>query len=118
MTSLEYPLIAGSVLSAHNYFISLLCIISFQRKSRAQLKPSLQRFKPSDPLSTPLVTIPHSIDFATRIAKILAKKTGKPVYVGCSIAMHGVTVDQEVEGMKAVVQAVTQWLDGQAREKD
>ncbi|MCJ1294795.1 hypothetical protein MMC34_006353 [Xylographa carneopallida] len=64
------------------------------------------RLNPSDPLSTALFPVPSSIDFATRVAKILARKTGKPTYVGCSATFGGATVEEEIEGVKAAIEAI------------
>ncbi|MCJ1439189.1 hypothetical protein MMC27_008580 [Xylographa pallens] len=64
------------------------------------------RLNSSDPLSTALFPVPSSIDFATRVAKILARKTGKPTYVGCSATFGGATVEEEVEGVKAAIAAI------------
>jgi hypothetical protein len=61
-------------------------------------------------LSTPLYTYESSIEFTTRIAKLLARKTGKPIYVGNSISFAsagmGGTVEEEIEGFKKVVEIV------------
>ncbi|KAK7187958.1 hypothetical protein DPSP01_003155 [Paraphaeosphaeria sporulosa] len=68
------------------------------------------RNNPSDPLSTPLFTPPTTLDFTTRIAKILTRKLKKPVYVGNSISFAsagmGGTVEEEMEGFKRVVEVV------------
>jgi len=69
-------------------------------------------------LSTPLYTYESSIEFTTRIAKLLARKTGKPVYVGNSISFAsagmGGTVEEEMEGFKTVVEVVM----AEARRRD
>ena len=69
-----------------------------------------QRYNPSQPLSTPLYTLPSSLDFATRLAKVLARKTGKAVHVGSSVtfagAAQGGSVEEEMDGFKAVVENV------------
>ena len=66
-----------------------------------------QRLSPdSPPLSTPLYAVPSSIEFATRIAKIIAKRTKKPTYVGCSIALERATVDEEMEAMQVTVDGI------------
>ena len=61
-------------------------------------------------LSTPLYTYESSVEFASRLAKLLARKTGKPVYVGNSISFAsagmGGTVEEEMEGFKRVVEVV------------
>jgi hypothetical protein len=50
------------------------------------------------------------VEFSTRLARLLARKTGKPVYVGNSISFAsagmGGTVEEEVEGFKKVVEVV------------
>ena len=74
-----------------------------------------QRLNPSDPLSTALFPVPSSIDFATRVAKILARKTGKPTYVGCSATFGAATVEEEVEGVKAAIDAILNDLAGHER---
>ncbi|KAL9006310.1 MAG: hypothetical protein Q9188_000909 [Gyalolechia gomerana] len=69
-----------------------------------------QRLQPSDPLCTALYSLPSSIDFATRVAKILARKTGKPTYVGCSVVLGNPPVEEEVAGMRAAVEEVMKVL--------
>ncbi|KAF2740836.1 hypothetical protein EJ04DRAFT_530967 [Polyplosphaeria fusca] len=74
---------------------------------------------PSDPLSTPLYTHSATLDFTTRLAKVLAKKTGKPVYVGNSISFAsagmGGTVEEEVEGFRRCIEVIVGLLN---REKE
>ncbi len=61
-------------------------------------------------ISTPLYTYESSVEFTTRLAKLLARKTRKPVYVGNSISFAsagiGATVEEEMEGFKRVVEVV------------
>jgi hypothetical protein len=61
-------------------------------------------------LSTPLYTYETSVEFTTRLAKLLARKTERPVYVGNSISFAsagmGGTVEEEMEGFKKVVDVV------------
>jgi hypothetical protein len=70
----------------------------------------LQRIHPGQTISTPLYTYEASVDFTTRIARLLARKTGKPVYVGNSMSFSsagmGGTVEEEIEGFKKVVEVV------------
>jgi len=65
---------------------------------------------PGQTISTPLFTYESSVEFTTRLAKLLARKTGKPVYVGNSISFAssgmGGTVEEEMEGFKKVVEVV------------
>jgi hypothetical protein len=71
---------------------------------------STQRLSPSNILSTPLFTHGATLDFTTRISKLLARKTNKPVYVGNSISFAstgmGGTVEEEMEGFRRVVEVV------------
>lgn len=70
-----------------------------------------QRFQPSEPLCTSLYVVPGSIDFATRVAKILAKRTGKPAYVGCSAVFGEGGVEEEMGGVKAAIEGIMKMLD-------
>ena len=70
-----------------------------------------QRFQPTEPLCTPLYAIPGSIDFATRVAKILARRTNKPTYVGCSATFGSYGIEEEMAGVKIVVEQVMKVLD-------
>ena len=75
----------------------------------------LQRVTPSQPLSTPLFTHSATLDFTTRLSKLLARKTGKPIYVSSSLSFvnagMGGTVEEEMEGFKRVVQVVMSLLN-------
>lgn len=70
----------------------------------------IQRFNPTQPISTPLYTLPSTIDFATRLAKVLARRTGRPAYVGSSVSFagsaNGGTVEEETEGFRRIVEVV------------
>ena len=50
------------------------------------------------------------MEFTTRLAKLLARKMNKPVYVGNSMSFAsagmGGTVDEEIEGFKKVAAVV------------
>lgn len=63
-----------------------------------------------EPLSTPLYTVPSSLDFATRMAKVLVRRTKRVCYVGSSINLAGAagggTVDEEMEAFRRVVDVV------------
>jgi hypothetical protein len=69
-----------------------------------------QRMNPGQTLSTAIYTFESSVEFTTRLAKLLARKTGKPIYVGNSISFAsagmGGTVEEEMEGFKKVVEVV------------
>ena len=66
-------------------------------------------------MSTPLYTLPSSIDFATRMAKVLAQRTKRPCYVGSSInlssAAGGGSVEEEMHAFRAIVDVVTTGLE-------
>lgn len=63
-----------------------------------------------DVISTALSASGSSIDYATRVAKVLARKMKQPVYVGCSMNFAGVTADEEMEGLAAAVdQIMEKW---------
>lgn len=55
--------------------------------------------------------MPSSLDLATRLAKILVRRSGKVCYVGNSINLAGTagggTVDEEMEAVRAIVEVVT-----------
>lgn len=69
-----------------------------------------QKVTPAETLSTPLFTHSSTLDFTTRLSKVLARKTGKPVYVGNSSSFAsagmGGTVEEEMEGFRRVVEVV------------
>lgn len=52
------------------------------------------------------------------MAKLLAKRADMPVYVGCSVNLGGtamaLSVEEEMEAFRAVVDVVTARLKGQA----
>ncbi|KIW18325.1 hypothetical protein PV08_02613 [Exophiala spinifera] len=63
-----------------------------------------------DIISTPLATSGSSIDYATRMAKVLARRMRQPVYVGCSMNFAGTTTEEEMEGFTvAVSEIMRQW---------
>ncbi|TVY53173.1 hypothetical protein LCER1_G005334, partial [Lachnellula cervina] len=68
------------------------------------------RMNAGQALSTPLHTSEPTLEFTTRLAKLLARRTGKPAYVGNSISFAsagmGGTVEEEMEGFKKVVEVV------------
>ncbi|CAI6336255.1 unnamed protein product [Periconia digitata] len=68
------------------------------------------KVSPSDAFSTALFPQSSTLDFTTRLAKLLARKLGKPVYVGNSMSFAnagmGGTVEEEMEGFRRVVEAV------------
>ncbi|KAI5783570.1 hypothetical protein EDC01DRAFT_751108 [Geopyxis carbonaria] len=62
------------------------------------------------PLSTPLCVREESVETATRLAKILVKKCGRPAFVGCSMSFksagRGGAPEEEMEGVRRVVEMV------------
>lgn len=74
-----------------------------------------QRTNPGQTISTPLYTHESSLEFTTRLAKLLARKSKKPVYVGNSISFAsagmGGTVEEEMEGFRKVVEIVMGEVD-------
>ncbi|KAF2864917.1 hypothetical protein BDV95DRAFT_632590 [Massariosphaeria phaeospora] len=70
---------------------------------------------PANTYSTALFTHSATIDFTTRLSKVLARKIGKPVYVGNSISFAsagmGGTVEEEMEGFRRCVEVVVGLLD-------
>ena len=58
------------------------------------------------PLATPLVRQPGTQDFATRVGRAVAKRTGKPAHVGCSMVLAGSSVEEEAAALKAAVEAI------------
>ncbi|KAH8728145.1 hypothetical protein GQ44DRAFT_769665 [Phaeosphaeriaceae sp. PMI808] len=76
---------------------------------------------PNETLSTPLFTQASTLDFTTRLSKVLARKTDKPVYVGNSISFAsagmGGTVEEEMEGFRRVVEVVMGILEKENNSK-
>jgi hypothetical protein len=73
-----------------------------------------QRYNPNQPLSTPLCTVGPTLEFTTRLAKLLARKTQRPTYVGNSISFAstglGGTVEEEMDAFKKVVEVTLSQL--------
>lgn len=70
-----------------------------------------QRLQPNEPLSTVLCAIPSSIDFATRAAKIVTRRTEKPTYIGCSVGFGNATVEEELAVVKAAVAGILSLIE-------
>lgn len=81
------------------------------------------RFEPAQPLCTALYSVSGSVEFATRVAKIVCKRIGKAdgerregnepahprgVYVGCSVELGGVggRMEEEGEGLRVAVEGI------------
>ncbi|KAI0135280.1 hypothetical protein F4814DRAFT_400437 [Daldinia grandis] len=74
------------------------------------------KYNPSQPLSTTIFAVEATLEFTTRLAKILVKKTQMPVYVSNSISFAstglGGTVEEEMEALKRVVEISLGKLQG------
>lgn len=66
----------------------------------------LKRQNQKQPISTPLCESGSSIEYATRVSKILARKTNLPTYVSCSMNFAGITPEEEMEGLTRVIEEV------------
>jgi hypothetical protein len=84
------------------------------------LNDAVQSSDTAHPLSTALYTVGASLDFTTRLARLLARKTNKPTYVGNSISFAGAglggTVEEEMEGFRRVVDIVIASIEGNNNE--
>lgn len=72
---------------------------------------SVKRTNARSVLSTTLYTSAN-VEYTTRLAKILARRMARPVYVGCSLdpGALGLMVEEEMEGLSRVVDMVMeQW---------
>ncbi|KAI0854382.1 hypothetical protein F5Y00DRAFT_6002 [Daldinia vernicosa] len=80
------------------------------------------KYNPSQPLSTTIFAVEATLEFTTRLAKILVKKTQMPVYVGNSISFAntglGGTVEEEMEALKRVVEISLDKLQGVVKSPD
>lgn len=65
-------------------------------------------------LSTTIYSSPGSVEYTARTAKILARRMKTPVYVGGSIepATMGVMAEEEIEGVKRIVEVVVRGWEG------
>ncbi|KAJ5780033.1 hypothetical protein N7457_005193 [Penicillium paradoxum] len=77
------------------------------------------RTSPKSTISTTLYTSASSIEYTTRIAKILARRFSIPVYVGCSIDPHamGLEVEEEMEGLAKIVNVIMEQWEEHKQEK-
>ncbi|POS88057.1 hypothetical protein EPUL_000485 [Erysiphe pulchra] len=75
------------------------------------------RLNPGQSISTPLYEDISSIEFTTRLAKFLARKFNKAIYIGNSISFDstglGGSVEEELEGFKKVVDVATYHIQNQ-----
>ncbi|KAJ0149547.1 hypothetical protein CTA2_556 [Colletotrichum tanaceti] len=72
------------------------------------------RLDPAQPISTAIYSVESTLEFTTRMARVLAKRSNLPVYVGCSIALGGsamgLSVEEEMEAFRAIADVVTERL--------
>lgn len=66
----------------------------------------VKRQNPKQIISTPICESGSSIEYATRVSKILARKTNIPAYVSCSMNFAGITPEEEMEGLTRVVEEI------------
>ncbi|KAK3350867.1 hypothetical protein B0H65DRAFT_101312 [Neurospora tetraspora] len=68
------------------------------------------RYNPTQPLSTPLCTVEPTLEFTTRLAKLITRRTQLPTYVGNSASFAsaglGGTIEEEMEAFKQVAELV------------
>ncbi|KAJ0320750.1 hypothetical protein COL5a_009604 [Colletotrichum fioriniae] len=78
---------------------------------------ALGSLEPAQPISTAIYSVESTLEFTTRVAKLLAKRANMPVYVGCSINLGGaamsLSVEEEMEAFRAIVDVVTAKLKGE-----
>ncbi|CEO59050.1 hypothetical protein PMG11_03739 [Penicillium brasilianum] len=76
------------------------------------------RTSPNATISTTLYTTSSSIEYTTRVAKILARRIRQPVYVGCSIDPNGLgqTVEEEMEGLTHIVNLIVEKYEAQKKQ--
>ncbi|CAK96214.1 uncharacterized protein An01g13450 [Aspergillus niger] len=69
---------------------------------------------PKNVISTTIYSVPGSVEYTARIAKILARRLKTPVYVGGSIepTTMGVMAEEEIEGVKRIVEVIVKGWEG------
>ncbi|TFB00018.1 hypothetical protein CCMA1212_008063 [Trichoderma ghanense] len=76
------------------------------------------RFNQQQAIATTLFSAESSLEFTTRVAKLVARKTQLPVYVTNSISLEsmgmGGTVEEEMEAFKALAEAILSILPKKA----
>lgn len=66
----------------------------------------MQRYNAQDALSTVLYSSENNVDYARRLAQILAHRMSMPVYTSCSMAFDGVTPEEEFESLNEMTKIV------------
>ncbi|KAL4809209.1 hypothetical protein BDV18DRAFT_156967 [Aspergillus unguis] len=126
-TELSFPLPKALHTTAHIHLTTLeTCTMVFLATSTAgdssgSTKPMgsfiytmPDRTSPRATISTTLYTTASTEEYATRISKILARRMGVPVYLGCSIdpVSLGLFPEEEMEGLTGIVDRVmAKWED-------
>lgn len=109
-TTAEFASSAIPPLGSFVYAMPDVCISQTPGPVSTNTDTKPQRYNPSAPLSTPLYTLPSSLDFADRLAKTLARRTNLPVQVGSSVnissAGNGGSVEEEMEAFRQLVTVV------------
>lgn len=77
-----------------------------------------QRLNERNVMSTALCSSGYSIDYATRLSKILARKMKMPVYIGCSMSFAGIVPEEELEGLTRIVHEIMAVFDSQPQGQD
>ena len=79
-----------------------------------RLTQRLKKYNDTQPLATALFPHEPTLEFTTRMAKLLARRLQRPVYVTNSISFAnagmGGTVEEEMEAFRAIVQVTLQKL--------
>ncbi|KAL4997807.1 hypothetical protein BDV10DRAFT_185803 [Aspergillus recurvatus] len=120
-TELSFPLPKALHTTAHIHLTLLdTCVMVFLAtstvgESTGSTKPMgsfiyamPDRTSPRSTISTTLYTTASTEEYATRVAKILARRMGVPVYLGCSIdpVSLGLLPEEEMEGLTSIVDKV------------
>ena len=82
------------------------CVSSPRRARRHGADGWRQRLDARQPLSTTLFAHEPTLEFTTRLAKLVARRAGLPVYVTNSMsfsdAAMGGTVEEEMEALRSI----------------
>ncbi|KAG6002764.1 hypothetical protein E4U21_002787 [Claviceps maximensis] len=95
----------------------VLCLTTATRDRGTSLKPMgsfvyalPNRFDDKQPLATTLFPSESSVEFTTRLAKLLATRVQLPVYVANSLSLAdagmGGTVEEEMEAFKNIAEVI------------
>lgn len=64
------------------------------------------RLNPQNIPSTTFYSSEDTIDHASRIAKILAQRMNVPVYVGCSMKLSGLMVEEQLGSLRELAEVI------------